>query len=215
MKKLQQELAICFENEWKDHFNTKDYQGSWQSISLRSATGQETDIYSNYGVENYMDTPLLAELGYIKQIIDAMAFEKEAIRLLALHPNSEIKPHRDLGCSYKDGTFRLHIPIQTNEQVCFTLDGERLFLAEGTCWYMDFGQTHSIKNEGDEPRIHLVIDGLRNAWTDELFGSNGYDLNRDKTPKYDEKTKLAMIAELERMDTDTARDLIKQLKDTQ
>ena len=210
--RLKEELAMCFQAEWSDHFNQNDYTGCWQSISLRSASGKESDIYASYGISSYQDTKLLTNLTYIKEIIGYWQCEKESIRLLALHPGSEIKPHRDLGCNYQDGNFRLHIPIQTNNQVIFKVDEENLSLKEGSCWYVDFNKTHSIKNDGTEVRIHLVIDALRNKWTDEEFSKNGYDLSEASENKHDDAVNLQIIAELERMDSDVARQLIKQLQ---
>lgn len=210
---LQAELAICLKNEWSDHFNQKDYQGCWQSTSLRSGSGKESDIYANYGVSTYQNTQLLDRLPYFKDVIESWACEKETIRLLALHPGSEIKPHRDLGCSYQDGNFRLHIPIQTNNQVIFKVDEDAISLKEGSCWYVDFSKTHSIKNEGKEVRIHLVIDGLRNKWTDKIFSAHGYDLKAEKLEnQYDTATNAQIIAELERMNTATARELMEKLR---
>lgn len=209
--KLIAELDKCMSMQWYDHFNKKDYNGAWQSISLRSASGKEHDIYSNYGVESYQDTKLLAELPYLKSIIDSWQCKKESIRLLALHPKSEIKPHRDIGCNYKSGSFRIHIPILTNEHVRFTVGEENLVLLPGSCWYVDFTEKHSIKNDGKTVRVHLIIDGLRNEWTDELFSRHGYDLKEDKTSAYDAATKLKIIAELERMNTETSKMLIDQL----
>ncbi|WP_443937131.1 aspartyl/asparaginyl beta-hydroxylase domain-containing protein [Pedobacter sp. MW01-1-1] len=209
---LKQELVICLQMNWNNHFNSKDYNGDWKSIALRSSTGNENDIYSNYGVTSYTNTGLLAQLPYIQSIIASWNCETEAIRLMALHPNSEIRPHRDRGCNYKNGTFRIHIPIVTNDKVFFDLEGEKLFLQEGSCWYIDFENTHSIKNEGDTVRVHLVIDGLRNEWSDALFQQNGYVIEQHEVPQYDEQTKQMMIAELEKMDTDAARQLIEQLK---
>lgn len=210
--KLIAELDKCMNMQWYDHFNKKDYYGAWQSISLRSASGKEQDIYSNYGVESYQDTALLAELPYLKAIIDSWQCKKESVRLLALHPGSEIKPHRDIGCNYKNGSFRIHIPILTNEHIQFTVGEEDLVMLPGSCWYVDFTEKHSIKNNGTTVRVHLIIDGLRNDWTDELFSRHGYDLNSDKTIEYDADTKLKMIAELEKMNTETSKMLINQLR---
>lgn len=212
---LKQELSSCLDGKWSDHFNQKDYQGCWQSIALRSASGRENDIYASYGVENYQDTPLLKQLPYISNLLNSWKCDKEAVRLLALHPGSEIKPHRDPGCGYQDNNFRLHIPIRTNKQVTFSVGGEPLAMDEGTCWYVDFNQTHAIKNDGDEVRIHLVIDALRNSWTDKLFEGYGYKLNESQNNPINDKTNELIIAELERMNTDTARKLIKQLKGEQ
>jgi len=210
---LKAELAIALQQDWVNHFNKQDYEGNWQCIALRSASGKEQDILANYGVNEYQDTSLLDQLPYLKSIIEAWECPKETIRLLALHPEAEIKPHRDLGCNYEGGMLRIHIPIQTNNQLKFIVGGEQLKLAEGSCWYIDFDQTHSIINAGDNVRVHLVIDALRNEWTDRLFETYGYPFETENQAQpIDHDTTLRMIEELQRMGTPAAKELIVQLK---
>ena len=205
---LMAELESVFNDRWISHFNTKDFNGQWTSIALRSASGNATDIYANY-TEEYKDTRLLTQLPYINSILQEWKCEKETVRFMALYPGAEIKPHKDLGCSYPDGNFRLHIPILTNLAVDFIVDGINYSLQAGSCWYMDFSKVHSVKNGGETVRVHLVIDCLRNDWTDELFKQNGY-LEEEKKMPIDE-VKI-IIAQLETHQTETAQDLIKQLK---
>jgi len=210
---LKNELAMAMSLNWQEHFNKKDYNGSWQSISLQSASGKEDDILANYGVESYQETALLKKLPYIKSILDSWHCPKESIRLLALHPGAEIKPHRDRGCNYVNGTCRIHIPIQTNAGVQFQVADEYLVLNEGSSWYIDFDETHTIINRGQSVRVHLVIDCLRNSWTDALFLDHGYDIQAEQqTQKMDEETALKVIAELERLNTPASAQLIENLK---
>jgi quercetin dioxygenase-like cupin family protein len=207
VEKLCAELAGVLKEEWPLHFNTRDYNGDWRSISLRSISGQSNDIVAHPN-STYKNTPVLERMPYIQQILASWECEQEAVRLLSLAPGSVIKPHKDPGCGYSDGQFRIHIPIITNPGVHFTIEDEQLHLAAGECWYLDFSATHSIVNNGSTARVHLIIDGIRNSWTDQLFAAHGYAEKKG----YDAATKAQMIAELERMDTDTARNLIASLK---
>lgn len=209
VSKLEQELQIALKSNWVNHFNSKDYEGDWKSISLRSASGSSSDIYSNYTEQPFKDTPLLEELPYIKSILADWKCEKETVRFLALYPGSEIKPHKDPGCSYEDGNFRLHIPILTNNEVDFIVENENHKLVPGTCWYMDFSKEHSVKNGGNTVRIHLVIDCLRNEWSDQLFERYGYQV--EETKMSIEEARM-VIAQLETHQTETATTLIENLK---
>lgn len=209
--KLEQELQIALNSDWANHFNTKDYEGDWKSISLRSASGETSDIFANYTDQPFKDTPLLDELPYIKSILNDWKCEKETIRFLALYPGSEIKPHKDPGCSYQDGNFRIHIPILTNAKVDFIVDNENNKLEPGTCWYMDFSKEHSVKNAGDTVRIHLVLDCLRNEWSDQLFEKYGYKAPEKKMSM--EEVRM-VIAQLETHQTETANNLIANLRAT-
>jgi hypothetical protein len=84
---------------------------------------------------------------------------------------------------------------------------------EGECWYIDANFEHSVANRGKQDRIHLVIDGIRNDWTDDLFYKEASE-NEFQKPKtvMSEEQKLLMIAELRKMNTAAADDIIRTLQ---
>jgi Aspartyl/Asparaginyl beta-hydroxylase len=212
VERLKIDLKRCQEIDWKIHFNKKDFTGHWSSFSLRSISGNELDILATPNA-NFKDTPTLSKCLYFKEIIDSFQCEKEAVRLLSLSPNSYIKEHRDNNSGYENGFFRIHIPIQTNDKVIFTVNQKPLTMREGECWYADFNLPHFVSNDGETDRIHLVIDCLRNDWSDQLFANLGYDFEVEKRNKLDNQTKLLMIERLSLMKTETADNIIKQLKE--
>ena len=53
----------------------------------------------------------------------------------------------------------------------------------GSAWYANINLPHSVQNKGKNDRIHLVIDCLRNDWSDKLFASMGYDFDYEKKEK--------------------------------
>jgi hypothetical protein len=126
---------------------------------------------------------------------------------------AEVKPHSDHCLGYEDGSFRLHIPIITNSEVEFILDGNRIIMNEGECWYIDANFVHSVANRGTNDRIHLVVDGIRNDWTDHLFFA---EANPDQfikpKPVISDEQKQLIIAELQRMNSVVANDLIKEIE---
>ncbi|MGL4599191.1 MAG: aspartyl/asparaginyl beta-hydroxylase domain-containing protein [Bacteroidia bacterium] len=211
---LYHDLTKALQLNWSMHYNTKDYDGRWTSISLVSASGNETDTFA-LPATHFKETPLLLHCTYFKSILDQFLFEKETVRLMCLAPGSIIKPHRDRELAYRYGNFRLHIPITTDEQVEFIVDGKLLPMQIGTCWYADFDAVHEVKHQGTQERIHLVIDGIRNAWTDALFVQAGYDFEAEKRQlenRHDEKTTLQIIEELERQNNPASAQLIEQLR---
>ncbi len=211
-EKLKADLATCEVRQWTEHFNKNDYAGNWTGIALRSASGKSGDISAHFS-QTFEDTPLLAFCPYFRQILDDLLFEKETVRLLALAPGSVIHEHRDQGLGYAHGCFRLHIAITTDEKVLFTVGGRQLHMNAGECWYANFDLPHSIRHEGTSRRVHLVIDGKRNAWTDTVFQDAGYDFEAEKKAKeYDPQTQAAMIEHLQRIDSDAARAIIAELK---
>jgi hypothetical protein len=208
---LGRDLSACLAEEWKQHFNQNDFAGTWNGIALRSVTGSAQDIYA-HPVENaWHDTPLLARCPYFREVVDRFACEKETIRLLRLAPGSIIKEHRDRGLGYAFGVFRIHIPILTDTNVSFRVGGEELPMKSGECWYADFDLPHSVANESASERVHLVIDCIRNAWSDELFREAGYDFEAEKKKlEPDPETKRRIQEELLRMNTETSRKLAQQ-----
>lgn len=210
---LLEDLEKCLSLQWIDHFNKNDYAGDWKIIALRSPEGTSENIYASVDAQ-FHNTPLLAQCPYFKQVIDSFHCEKEAIRLMQLAPGSEIKAHRDSKCGYEDGVFRIHIPLITEPEVLFYFNGIPVHMAVGECWYGNFNALHRIVHHGIKPRVHLVIDALRNAWSDELFAKAGYDFAwEEKQKRFQRKQQIpATIAALELMDTDTARQMIAGLK---
>ena len=132
--------------------------------------------------------------------------------MLSLSPGSFIREHRDPDAGYSDGFFRIHIPIQTNPGVVFKLNGKQLIMQPGDCWYANFTLPHFVSNAGSEDRIHLVIDCIRNDWSDHLFREAGYDFEKEKEVYVSDDTKRKMISELEHYQTETSRKLIADLK---
>jgi hypothetical protein len=83
---------------------------------------------------------------------------------MKLAAGSIIKEHRDHDLSYEHGFMRLHIPVVTNPDVEFLLNGRRVVMNPGECWYLRLSDPHAVANRGREDRIHLVIDTEVNEW---------------------------------------------------
>lgn len=213
-EKLKEDVRKIIDEKWINHYNTNDYSGNWTSIALMSQNGKSDSIFAlPSGNEKLVPTEIMESCTYFQEILDIFLFEKTAVRLLKLDVGAEVKPHTDNCLGYEDGCFRLHIPIITNSEVEFILDGNRLIMNEGECWYIDANFTHSVANRGTEDRIHLVIDGLRNDWTDHLFFKEACKNNfiRPAT-ETSEKEKQLIIAELERMNPPNLNIILKDLE---
>lgn len=214
-KRLLDDLSIAQTEKFVEHFNKNDYEGKWDSIALRSADGKSATIFANPSVsDGYKDTDLLQKCSYFKEVLDHFECDKESVRLLNLHPGSKIKEHTDLNLGYENGVFRIHIPISTNSKVDFYINGAAIVMEVGSCWYGNFNLPHWVENRGAKDRVHLVIDCLRNKWSDDLFTDLGYDFTEEnETPEYSKETKLAMIESLKLQNSPAAIELIKQLQE--
>lgn len=165
-------MSIINSEQWVSHFNTFGYNGEWKAISLYAHNGDARNILALDTMKTQVsETPCLKACPYFQTVINTFKFPILSARLLKLAAGAAIKPHRDHALGYEDGHFRLHIPIITNSQIYFILNGLRLVMQPGECWYTNVNYEHSVVNRSQEDRIHLVIDGQRNAWSDALFFS--------------------------------------------
>lgn len=184
-QRLVKDLSRAMQSDWIPHFNTGGYTGNWNALSLYAKDGNEQNIFAfSTDQSSISETPLMKECTYFKEVLDSFKFPILSVRLLRLEAGAEIKPHTDHELGYEDGQFRLHIPIVTNPGIEFILDGEQLTMLPGECWYTNVNFVHSVANRGTEDRVHLVIDGERNAWTDELFFAqapeSSFEANREE-----------------------------------
>lgn len=53
---------------------------------------------------------------------------------------------------------RFHIPIQTKDNVFFTINDETKNLKEGEIWEINNTEKHSVVNDSDLDRIHIIFD---------------------------------------------------------
>ncbi len=217
IKKLQTELAAILTSDWTPHFNTGGYTGNWNSIALYAQNGEASNISAmstNIDIP-LTETPILKKATYLKSVIQTFKTKLLSVRLLRLEVGAYIKPHRDYNGGYEDNIFRIHIPIITNPEVKFVLDNERLEMKEGQCWYTNVNYIHSVANDGRHDRVHLVIDGERNIWSDNLFFSLAPKESffpKQAEPAYSLEVMEQMLFELKSMNSDGAILLVKDLE---
>ena len=178
IQKLQKDLSKI--KHWKSHFNTSGYNGDWKLIALYAPQGDSENIFAlNTTDVEISPTDVLMNCFYFQEVISSFKTKIITARIIKLNVGSKIKPHKDHDLGYENGVFRIHIPIITNDKVDFILNGTHLEMKEGQCWYTNVNYTHSVANNGNEDRVHLVIDCVRNNWSDDLFGRLGYDFTQE------------------------------------
>ena len=214
-EKLIHDLSLILDVNWIPHFNTADYNGDWKVISLYAPNGEQSNIFSLSSPTSIIsETPALKKCQYFKEVINSFKCPILSARILRLGVGAEIKPHRDYELGYEDGSFRLHIPIVTNAHVQFILDGNELTMLPGECWYTNVNYVHSVKNLGESDRVHLVIDGKRNEWSDSLFFSLASKESFQPFPQENEspETIKRTIEELKHSNEPIAKQLINDLQ---
>ena len=100
--------------------------------------------------------------GYVAEVMDMIEENIGHVtrsRYAVLMPGEEIKPHMDINT---DKAIRIHIPLFTDPKVGFGVKGKRSEVfehmpADGGVWFINQAYTHWVKNESDQPRVHLVF----------------------------------------------------------
>ena len=213
-EKLVRDLSLILDKNWISHFNTSGYEGDWKVISLYAVNGEASNIYALPTTDSKpSETSILKKCPYFKEVIDFFQCPILTARILRLGVGAKIKPHRDHGLGYEDGNFRLHIPIVTNAKVRFVLDDTELTMLPGECWYTNVNCMHSVINSGTSDRVHLVIDGERNKWSDQLFFSLAPEESFLPIPEKNDspETIRQIVEELKRSNEPIAEQLINDL----
>ncbi|MGZ4975636.1 MAG: aspartyl/asparaginyl beta-hydroxylase domain-containing protein [Methylobacter sp.] len=211
---LQTDLQRLMPDQWVPHYNDQAADaGYWHCQALRSAHGRSDDILA-FSNDQFMDTPLLECCPYFRQVLQHFKCETHAVRLMALAPGGVIREHTDPGTNFEDGLARLHIPIITDPDVLFWLDGEPVHFAAGHTWYMNANCKHRVENHSAVHRIHLVLDCIPNQWLTDIFNAAGFVAN--PLPKYGDPSITdanvsEIIAELRQSGTAAALGLANRL----
>ena len=162
---LKADLTHIAARDWVPHFNTSYFRGEWSGVALRSVGGVATQLYPDPTAQGtYADTLTLARCPNLQTALRVFECELQAVRLLKLSAGSVIREHRDFKLGYEDGEIRIHVPLVTSADVQFFLDGKRIVMNEGECWYINFNLPHRVENNGMTDRIHLVVDCVVNDW---------------------------------------------------
>jgi len=158
------------EAAWVPHFNTSYYFGDWSGVPLRMVGGRADRLFPEPNSDVApTDTPVLARCPGVRALLASMTCETTSVRFLRLGPGAAVREHRDDRLGYEDGEVRLHVPVTTGPDNEFLLNGTRIDMAPGECWYVNVNHPHAVANRGTLPRIHLVLDCVVDDWLDQTI----------------------------------------------
>tara|TARA_B100001778_G_C18433299_1_gene558854 strand:+ start:190 stop:792 length:603 start_codon:yes stop_codon:yes gene_type:complete len=133
---------------------------------------QKTDFYDKYYDKKFF-TELEQKLhdfyghGYFVSLLFAR-----------LKPNGRIEPHVDGGLSVVHNR-DIHIPVSTNKNCVFTVGDSTRHMKIGEIVEIDNTVTHSVVNDSEESRIHLMVEWCNTEkgnytyeYVDSVFGDN-------------------------------------------
>ncbi len=165
----------------------------------------------------YENTILLEKCIYLQSVINFFECEKMSVRLMNLHAGAIIKEHRDYEMNFEKGEARFHIPIQTNQDVSFFIEDEKIPMNEGECWYLNLSLKHSVNNFGSTDRIHLVIDCKVNDWLRKLINEEAKLTStideESEDASYSLSDKIKIIQQLRLMGTPVSKELADKMEE--
>ncbi len=111
------------------------------------------------------DRPLWAQWRELLEPVMAQAVapygyaraEFPRVMLARMAPGGVIKPHRDANPAAK-WPHKIHVPLLTNEQVTFFIDGVGYHFREGEAVEVSNMAVHAVENAGSSDRIHLIFE---------------------------------------------------------
>lgn len=163
--RLAADLAGLRAIAWTEHFVTAGYEGDWSIIALRQAAGASrlglTDI-SDPDCSDYVETAAAAACPYFRQVLRTFACPLLSVRLTRLGPGSTIKEHaHDVD---ETRVAQVHIPITTNNDVDFRINGGHCPMPAGSVWWFRLSDPHSVSNRGQTDRVLMLVDLVMNDW---------------------------------------------------
>jgi hypothetical protein len=123
------------------------------AIRLITPEGEDTDELDG----RMAPTAELLACPNILKVMEVLGATWGRSRLMGLAAGSQVPVHID-SAYYWRTHLRIHIPVITNPAVTFTCGGESVHMAPGECWIFDSFQPHEVHNDGDQHRVHLVLD---------------------------------------------------------
>jgi hypothetical protein len=159
---LLQALAAIADEAWRGHFNTQYFSGDWSGVALISAADALTELSPGRG-EPQQRPPWQRDPRWSLALQD-LPLQIVSARLLRLGPGGQIHEHRDYDLEGPDADWRLHIPLLSPPQVDFCLDGQRMPMKAGECWFLDLARAHRVDNRDTTARVHLVLDCRPSTW---------------------------------------------------
>lgn len=123
------------------------------AIPLVSQGGKNNDNFSGL----MAPTAHLAHASYTRQVMASWGEVLARSRFMKLTAGSEIPEHVDFNYHWYSRV-RIHIPVITNTKVNFRCDTQSIHMQPGDSWIFDSWRRHSVTNDSDMDRVHLVID---------------------------------------------------------
>jgi len=133
----------------------KDLESSKRSVHAEGGT---------YSSLKWFQVDLSKDWKFCKTILSELStVDPELLVFYYLDPGAVLHPHRDLTGASMNNRIRFHVPVITNPGVEFIVNNEKIKMAPGDLWCLDTSYVHSVRNDGDETRVHIIVECNINA----------------------------------------------------
>ena len=164
------------------HYDAEQLQKEVREIT--SSLKQKTYFYYSpvplvYNVKDpknhdWSSEPMLKGCTYLQEVLSDFETELVSARLMRLQEGAVVKEHRDptLDAVHKE-VIRLTLPVFSDDDVTFLLNGSEVVMQPGELWYMKLSELHSVHNDSpDKERINMSIDLVWNDWLANWLADN-------------------------------------------
>ncbi len=171
---LAQEVRALPASAWIPH---PDKHPGNEAVPLVTVGGDINNAFTG----KMAPTEHLLKCRYVMEIMAHIGAVWGRSRFMGLAGGSVVPPHVDIN-HYWRTHLRIHIPVITTPAVTFTCGAESVHMAPGECWIFDSFRTHTVKNDGEHQRVHLVVDTVGGDELWELIQAARGSDNRAEPP---------------------------------
>jgi aspartyl/asparaginyl beta-hydroxylase (cupin superfamily) len=140
------------QNMFKAHSVTRSVVFNWLDNNWRP--GQPFIVLR----ADHLPAQLVSAVSVFAAALEKRLNGKVAKRMLAeLAPGGEVTAHKDAGPALLV-VHRCHLPIVTNKDVSFFVDGRDYYLEPGIAYEFDNTRLHAVHNRSATRRVHLMCD---------------------------------------------------------
>ena len=168
-------LGLQYTDHNSNYNKSLNREKSWKVLSLYGYEEDSTYIdkmAKGKEIRPIVKTDLFDKVPLVQYFLDKLPGKFDRVRFMSLEPGGgELFRHTDQtdpSWGTVDGKMmRFHIPLQTNDKVVFNSwnnEGKQdtFSMNRGECWFLDTRRPHTAVNNGDDIRIHLVVDVFAN-----------------------------------------------------
>lgn len=149
--------------QWQWWNSRKDLTLAERKSFYRKALQNKLDGLESTLETSYAKMNALTD-GYMKEILQRHKGQVTRVRWAVANPGMQMQPHLDYDTTY---AVRYHYPIITNSDavICVARKDDKVYggvqkihmFATGKVYFVNQGWTHWIENNGDSPRVHLIV----------------------------------------------------------